>query len=569
MNGGTIGRAHNNNWSLPDPACYLSSQHALISYQGGKFYITDLSSNGTFINGRDIALGKSNTACFDEINSLTMGPYTVSVQIQSNAPADTNKQGSLTSMFAQPTSEPAPSPIPAQASPFENIDEGVPESSDPLALLGGAPDSAPQFPEDWAKDESSIANRSINPQDMIPNNQVNDAFTPPQAITPPNTSSEPALPPEDWDKTFFTPASSHAVPDTPQANMPSASNAAPAGVGGQTYVDTTPDPFAPETPPSGANIIPEDPSFFGAPARIPSSETSKPAQSPDSVQANAQPAMTAPPAAAPSGQNFREDDTLVGFNTHEPSSSPVAEIPDPFQAQQTATPAAQPEEPLSAILKPMPGGAQPPAETAPQTPPAAEKESMAIAEATFRANGLDPTLLQDPKFVDQAVALLPYFLEGTLNILQSRAQVKNELRASKTIFQAIDNNPLKYSVNLQDAIQNLFTHRRPGFLSPNDAIKEAFVDIEQHETALVSGIQGGLNGLLDKIKPETIESRIQANESKKNLFGKISSSKKWDFYKETYSHITDTSGDSFLELFGSDFLNAYESHINQKTKNGK
>ena len=556
-NGGTIGRAQSNNWALPDPACYMSSQHALISFQNDKFYITDLSSNGTYINGQETPIGKNNTVCFDEVNSLAMGPYSIEVQIQ-NVAANNSQNGSLTAMFApEQFDSPAPSAVPLQDS-HDPIAPAEPfgEAEDPLALLGGSPDPAPDFPADWASDDTPSVQSSFDQQDMNPSNRVHDAFVPPQATPGTSPNAMPELPPENWDDTFFAAA---PIPDIKKPEAPTP--------------ETTFDKPAPasSTPAPGSDLsgIPDDPDFFGS--------------------AEPQVEHLAAPVAEPT--EALDDATLVGMDTHSPFASPEpqglgqapqAPRPDPTPAAEPlsqsftpepATPLATPE-PIQAAPEPIqtspdPVQAAPFSTGAPQAATTNTPNEMKVAEATFRANGLDTELLKDAEFVDQAVALLPYFLEGTLNILQSRAQVKNELRASKTVFQAIDNNPLKYSVNTQDAVQNLFTHRRPGFLSPNDAVKEAFIDIGKHETALVAGIQGGLNGLLDKIKPETIEKRIEANESKKNLFGKISSSKKWDFFKETYSHITDNSGDSFLELFGNDFLSAYETHINQKDKNGK
>ena len=44
--GGRIGRAHDNEWVLPDPKRYLSSHHAQIKYRNGAFVVEDTSTNG-------------------------------------------------------------------------------------------------------------------------------------------------------------------------------------------------------------------------------------------------------------------------------------------------------------------------------------------------------------------------------------------------------------------------------------------------------------------------------------------------------------------------------------------
>lgn len=45
--GGVIGRHQACDWVLADPQCHLSRQHALISYEDGRFFLTDISRNGT------------------------------------------------------------------------------------------------------------------------------------------------------------------------------------------------------------------------------------------------------------------------------------------------------------------------------------------------------------------------------------------------------------------------------------------------------------------------------------------------------------------------------------------
>ncbi len=43
---GTIGRTVDNDWVLPDPERFISSRHAAISYEGGRYFINDRSTNG-------------------------------------------------------------------------------------------------------------------------------------------------------------------------------------------------------------------------------------------------------------------------------------------------------------------------------------------------------------------------------------------------------------------------------------------------------------------------------------------------------------------------------------------
>ena len=49
--GGLIGRAPSCDWSLPDPHRYISSRHCEVTFHDEAYWLTDVSTNGTFLNG--------------------------------------------------------------------------------------------------------------------------------------------------------------------------------------------------------------------------------------------------------------------------------------------------------------------------------------------------------------------------------------------------------------------------------------------------------------------------------------------------------------------------------------
>ena len=49
--GGVIGRSPTCDWSLPDPRNFISSRHAEVSFADGNYVFTDISMNGTLLNG--------------------------------------------------------------------------------------------------------------------------------------------------------------------------------------------------------------------------------------------------------------------------------------------------------------------------------------------------------------------------------------------------------------------------------------------------------------------------------------------------------------------------------------
>ena len=48
-----IGRAAHLDWTLPDPTRYISSKHCEIRYQDDGYWLYDVSTNGTFLNGAE------------------------------------------------------------------------------------------------------------------------------------------------------------------------------------------------------------------------------------------------------------------------------------------------------------------------------------------------------------------------------------------------------------------------------------------------------------------------------------------------------------------------------------
>src|SRR6476660_3604098 len=48
-----LGRDSHLDWSLPDPSRSISGKHCEIRYRDGGYWLHDVSTNGTFVNGAD------------------------------------------------------------------------------------------------------------------------------------------------------------------------------------------------------------------------------------------------------------------------------------------------------------------------------------------------------------------------------------------------------------------------------------------------------------------------------------------------------------------------------------
>lgn len=79
--GGSIGRALDNDWALPDQQRYLSGHHARIHFRAGHYIVEDTSSNGVFVNEAGKPLGKRGIHRLGGGDILRMGEYRILVRI--------------------------------------------------------------------------------------------------------------------------------------------------------------------------------------------------------------------------------------------------------------------------------------------------------------------------------------------------------------------------------------------------------------------------------------------------------------------------------------------------------
>jgi type VI secretion system protein len=84
VHGGTIGRATDNEWILPDPERYLSGKHARVDFRAGAYVLVDTSSNGTYVNGAQVPLGKYHDYALRDGDYVRLGEYELLVSIDQN-----------------------------------------------------------------------------------------------------------------------------------------------------------------------------------------------------------------------------------------------------------------------------------------------------------------------------------------------------------------------------------------------------------------------------------------------------------------------------------------------------
>jgi type VI secretion system protein ImpI len=75
-----IGRDQHLDWTLPDPTRHVSSKHCEIRFRDGDYWLHDVSTNGTFVNGAQFRLEAPHL--LRNGDRLTMGQYIVAVEIE-------------------------------------------------------------------------------------------------------------------------------------------------------------------------------------------------------------------------------------------------------------------------------------------------------------------------------------------------------------------------------------------------------------------------------------------------------------------------------------------------------
>jgi type VI secretion system protein ImpI/type VI secretion system protein len=127
------------------------------------------------------------------------------------------------------------------------------------------------------------------------------------------------------------------------------------------------------------------------------------------------------------------------------------------------------------------------------------------------------------------------------------------------------NNPLKFSISADQAIEAMVRPTTKGYLSPETAAEQALDDIKAHEVAMITGMEAALKGILAKLAPEVLAGQIETS----GAFGSILRGKKaryWEVYEKIYAEISDQAENDFHDLFSREFSRAYKDQLEKLKK---
>jgi len=529
--GGTLGRGNDNLWVLDDPNKYMSSVHAKIACIAEQYFLTDLSTNGTFVNGAAEPVGNGNQVTLSDGDRFTISDYEFIANIPNATDNLDNYQGGSDPFADFSDSVPLQNDFIPQSAPGNDpFGSGINQSSsasnplsafdaeqiDPLELLDNAQPNNDPFAQDSFSQGGFGSNDTAQAQ-AIPdsftattstsiesNNVANDA------INWPTANQEAGLIPDDWDDDDLM-----GDMNSPVSSMPGASS-----------------PFAmPATAPEPSPVSAPQPAAI--PAATPKAQSSY----------DVAPAEQAPERLA---QQIPSQPELLATSPH--SDLAYAELE--LKNQQLQLEIAQLKQQLLQ------------AQSATPTPNSSINQS-AETQTVINAMGLSTWNLDDKKVaeINETVGhLMRETMQGMMRVLKFRKKIKEEFRINVTTIQSVENNPLKFSANIDDAMENMFIKENNAYKSPVDAVKEGFQGIAEHQVAVIAGMQAAFRGMIERFDPNNLESRFEKYKSS-SLLSLGQKSKRWNAYKQYHQGLIDNLDDSFQHLFGYDFVQAYEEQM--------
>lgn len=526
MQGGTIGRGKDNSWILDDPERFLSSKHCQFSNENGQFFITDLSTNGTFYNGASTPIGKGSKLALNDGDTFLLGDYEFSVSLNAQSAGASDPFGS-----SAPSNSPFSSADPF-ASPDNSFSQGSDFGSDPFS--GGHVSSSESLFSTSSEETDPLAaidkaqggGSNVNALGDIDSGGFGNASDPFQSPAGADPFSGPTH-------------SDQADPLNQQVSWPDAT---------------------PEQNSFAAGGIPDDWDDDLMSSSAPAAPQAPPSQAPPSQAAPVQAAPVAPtPPVIPKSTPLTEPPVVPKPAA---AQAPAVDQISPAQQQALEKANAKIQAELDMLKSQINAQQQNNQQQAAATQ-APVNSNVAVDTLLINALGFDNKNLaeDDIKHINQLTGeVVREMVSGLMQVLGSRSSIKNEFRMNVTTIQPVENNPLKFSANVDDALENMFIKQGNAYKKPVDAVREGFNGIAEHQVAILAGIRAAFKGVIERFDPTLLEARF-AKQNKGGLIPGSQKAKNWELYLEYYNELAGDIDNSFQYLFGDDFVQAYEDQL--------
>ncbi len=555
----TVGRGPGVDWILPDGDRLLSKRHFALAFRSGSWQLADTSTNGTFVNTDDAALGSGEVRTLRNGDRIRLGTYEIEVRLTEDAYHGGN--------FG--------SPAPGRADPF-----GDPFGMDPLAPpppahrpFGGdvhtREDVAPILPEDDFLQVGHPGGRGgydpfANPVQSDHSSVMQDAFQPqaPSGMEAMHTGGiipGDNLLPDDWDNDLLAGIGAPAVSQPPPAMRPPAPP--PVFAPPPVARPAAPPPQAPAPAPVARQAPPPQPlplrhAVEADSDASPFDEPSDLIDGPHRLDAHGAPLAVARPEPSAPAAFFPAADTgaLPDFADLEPPPPPPVAMP----ARPVAAPPARSAPPPAARSTPPPA-----ARTTP--PPAAEasRNEAGLMAAFMEGADMSDIRPPDPEATMRALgAAFRAVVAGLRGVLIARASIKSEFRIEQTMIRARGNNPLKFSAGDDDALSALLGTGRRVDMAPAAAVTDALRDIRLHELASMAAMQSAVRALMEGLDPAKLRAAAEQGGGLAVLPAQRKA-RAWDAFEALHTKTLQALSDDFDSVFGKAFARAYERAMDE------
>jgi type VI secretion system FHA domain protein len=247
---------------------------------------------------------------------------------------------------------------------------------------------------------------------------------------------------------------------------------------------------------------------------------------------------------------FEDVDAANATQWHGQASKAKPETPEPQPLPSVQSPMTRPVPSIAGIPK----EAAAKSSVAPAKPGNPDLQTLLAAAGI---EGLDPT----SETAQVLGEVLRTSVNGLMEVLRARERIKDELRMRGTTFKAANNNPLKFSANVDDAFHNLLVKRNPAYLPPAEAFEDAYRDVRDHQTAVMLAMRLAFEAMLARFDPARLQEEFDRHLKKGSILGVPAKLRYWDLFRERYGETSKDADASFRKLFGDEFAKAYEEQL--------
>jgi type VI secretion system protein len=204
-----------------------------------------------------------------------------------------------------------------------------------------------------------------------------------------------------------------------------------------------------------------------------------------------------------------------------------------------------------------------PVAVAPEPTPAAPALTL---DAFFRGAGM-PVMALDEQESEALLLRLGQLMRETIagltENLHLRAAQKSLLRQSNTTIQPGNNNSLKFSAGVGEALDNLLFRDSSEYMDAGEAVREAFGDIRRHQQILMKAMLEAVVAYIERVDPEQLEQKF--SNGRTGIMAATAKLKYWDLFKDLYQVLAQRNPGEFPAAFLEEIARTYDAEATRIT----